>query len=116
MLTFKITSLWCFANISVHILPKNKTLDIFKIYTTWPVEKCPRWNFWTPRKPRNSKNKSGNRFAGHPVLKREEEGGSFKPFSFILNLGGILYQIEASYYALWLEPFKGPMVREWVVS
>ena len=27
------------------------------------------------------------------VLKREEEGGSFKPFSLILNLGGILYQI-----------------------
>ena len=48
------------------------------------------------------------------VLKREEEGGSFKPFSFILNLGGILYQIEASYYALCLEPFKIPMVLGWV--
>ena len=24
------------------------------------VEKCPRWNFWTPQKPRNLMNKSGN--------------------------------------------------------
>ena len=110
-----MTSLQYLVNISVQISLNNKTLDIYQIYTKRYVEKCQRWNFWTPRKPRNSKNKSGIRFAGHPVLKREEEGGSFKPFSYILNLGGILYQIEASYYALCLQPFKGPMMREWVV-
>ena len=45
MLTFKFTSSWYFANISVHISPNNKNLDIFKIYMKWAVEKCPRWNF-----------------------------------------------------------------------
>ena len=29
MLTFKIPSLWYFANISVHISPNNKKLEIF---------------------------------------------------------------------------------------
>ena len=45
MLTFKISSLWYFANISVRISPNTKKLDIFKIYTKWAVEKCPRGNF-----------------------------------------------------------------------
>ena len=34
----------------------------------WAVEKCPRWNFYTPRKTRNSKNKSGYSIVGHPVI------------------------------------------------
>ncbi len=63
-----MTSQQYFANISVQISLNNKELDIFKIYTKRAVEKCPRWNFQTLRKPRNSKNKSGNRFAGHPVV------------------------------------------------
>ena len=33
MLTFKITSLQYFANISAQIKPNNKQLDIFEIYT-----------------------------------------------------------------------------------
>ena len=33
MLTFKFTSSWYFANISVHISPNNKNLDIFLIYS-----------------------------------------------------------------------------------
>ena len=45
MLTFKITSLWYLANISVYISPDNEKLDIFKIYTKWAVEKCTIWNF-----------------------------------------------------------------------
>ena len=68
MLAFKISSLRYFANIWVHISPHTKKLDIFKIYTKWAVEKCPRGNFWTPRKPRNPENKSGNSIVGHPVL------------------------------------------------
>ena len=67
MLSFKMTSLQYFDNISFYISPKNKKMDISKIYTKWAVEKCPIWNFQTPRKPRNSKNKSGHCFAGHPV-------------------------------------------------
>ena len=50
-------SLQCFGYISVQISPNNKNLDIFKIYTKWAVEKCPRWNFYAYRKPRNSKTK-----------------------------------------------------------
>ena len=37
-------------------------MDIFQIYTGRAVEKCPRW------KPRNSPNKIGNSFGGHPVV------------------------------------------------
>ena len=44
-----------------------KKLDIFMIYADWAVGKCPRWNFYTPRKLKNSINKSGNSFGGHPV-------------------------------------------------
>ena len=57
MLTFEMISLQYFANITVQISPNNKKLDIFKIYTKWAVEKCPRWSFQTPRKLRNSKQK-----------------------------------------------------------
>ena len=60
-------SLQYFANKSVQISPNNNKMDIFKIFTKRAVEKCPIWNFQTPRKPRNSKNKSGNNIAGHPV-------------------------------------------------
>ena len=42
-------------------------MDIFIIYTERAVEKCPRWNFQTPRMPRNSINKSVYSFGGHPV-------------------------------------------------
>ena len=34
-----------FGNISFHISPNNKELDISKIYTKWAVKKCPIWNF-----------------------------------------------------------------------
>ena len=46
---------------------KNIKLDLIKIYTERAVGKCPRWNFYTPRKLRNSKKKSRNSFVGHPV-------------------------------------------------
>ena len=46
---------------------KNIKLDLIKIYTERAVGKCPRWNFYTPRKPKNLKKKSGNSFGGHPV-------------------------------------------------
>ena len=62
MSIFKMTSNQYFANISFQILPNNKKIDIFKIYTKNAVEKCSRW------KPSNSKSKSGNRFVGHPVF------------------------------------------------
>ena len=42
-------------------------MDIFKIYRERAVEKCPRWNSKTPKKQRNSQNKSGNSFGGHPA-------------------------------------------------
>ena len=67
MLTFEMIAPQYFANISVQISPNNKNLDIFKIYTNWAVEKYPTWNFYAPRKPRNSKNKSGYSIVGHPV-------------------------------------------------
>ena len=57
-----------FANILVQISPNNKKSDIFKIYTKWAVKKCPRWNFYACRKPRNSKNKSVYSIVGHPVF------------------------------------------------
>ena len=63
-----MTSLQSFGNNLVKISPNNNKMDIFIIYTERAVEKCPRWNFQTPWKPRNSKNKSVNSFAGHPVL------------------------------------------------
>ena len=52
-----MTSHQYFANISIHIPPNNKQIDIFKIYTKWPFEKCPRWRSQTPKKPRSSKSK-----------------------------------------------------------
>ena len=63
-----MTSLYYFANISFHISPNDKKMDISKIYTKWAVEKCPEWNFKIPWKPRNSKNKSVYSFTGHPVV------------------------------------------------
>ena len=45
----------------------NDRLNLnFQIVVVSPIR--PRWNFWTPRKQRNSKNKSGNSFGGHPVF------------------------------------------------
>ena len=46
MLGFEMTSLKYFDNISFHISPNIKKLDISKIYTKWVVEKCPIWNFY----------------------------------------------------------------------
>ena len=62
-----MNTLQYFRNISVQISSNNKKLDIFEICTKRAVEKCPRLNFQTPRKPKSSKNKSGTSFAGHPV-------------------------------------------------
>ena len=45
MLSFEMTSLKYFDNISFHISPNDKKLDISKIYMKWAVEKCPIWNF-----------------------------------------------------------------------
>ena len=42
-------------------------MDIFGIYTERAIEKCQRWNFQTPWKPKNSNNKSVYSFARHPV-------------------------------------------------
>ena len=47
MLTFKMTTMFYFGNISVKISPNNNKMDIFRIYTERAVEKCPRWNFQT---------------------------------------------------------------------
>ena len=68
MLTFQMPYLQYFGNISIQISPNIKKLYIFEIYTKRAVEKCPRWNFQTPRKPRNSRNKSGYSFKRHPVI------------------------------------------------
>ena len=57
-----------FANISVHILPNNKNLDIFKIYMERAIEKCPRWIFQTPRKLLNLMSNIMTFFFKHPVL------------------------------------------------
>jgi len=51
----------------MHISSNDRKLDIFEIYIERAVEGCPRWNSQTPRKPRNSKSKSGYSFKGHPV-------------------------------------------------
>ena len=45
MLTFEITSLSYFDNISLKILPYNNKMDIFRIYTKRAVEKCPLSTF-----------------------------------------------------------------------
>ena len=44
-LSFKMTSLYHFVNISCHISPNTNKMDISKIYVKWAVEKCPIWNF-----------------------------------------------------------------------
>ena len=75
MLSFEMTSLQYFDNISFYISPKNKNLDISKIYTKWAAEKCP---IWTPRKPRNSKYKSGYSIMGHPVNENNKEKKALK--------------------------------------
>ena len=76
ILSFRMTSLQYFDNISFHISPNNKEFDISKIYTKWAVENCPIWNFQTPRKLRDSKNKSGHWFAGHPVDEKAKKTDS----------------------------------------
>ena len=93
MLNLKMTSLQYFDNISFHISPNNKKLDISKIYTKWAVEKYPIQNFQTPRKPRNSKNKSGHCFAGHPVvvLARETICTSQEKLVFRVSLYRLLH-------------------------
>ena len=63
-----MTSLWYFLIILIKVSPNNEKLDNLKIYRKRAVEKWPILNFLTPRKPRNSKNKSGTCFAGHPVV------------------------------------------------
>ena len=45
MLSFEMTSLKYFDNISFHISSNDKKLDSSKIYTKWAVEKCAIWNF-----------------------------------------------------------------------
>ena len=45
MLSFKMTSPYCFANILVYFSPNDKKVDIFKVYAERAVEKRPRWNF-----------------------------------------------------------------------
>ena len=58
----------CFSSLYLTTSNFNNKLDIFEIYTKWGVGKCPRWTFFTLRKPRKSINKSENSFGGHPVL------------------------------------------------
>ena len=71
-----------FDNIKAHISPNDIRLDIFKIYTERAVGKCPRSNFYTPRKHRNSKQKSGNSFDGHPVYLKDPALKQSKILSF----------------------------------
>ena len=52
----------------VKISSNNNKMDIFIIYTERAIEKCQRWNFLTPLRQRNSKNKSMYSFAGHLVV------------------------------------------------
>ena len=68
MSTCRMTSRQYFANILFQISQNNKRNKYFQNLHKNAVENCPRWNFQTPRKPRNSVNKSGNSFGGHPVV------------------------------------------------
>ena len=45
MFSFKMTSLYCFVNISFHISLNTNKMDISKIYVKWAVEQCQIWNF-----------------------------------------------------------------------
>ena len=67
-------------------------MDIFRIYMERAVEKCQRQNFWTPWKPKNSKNISVYSFAIHPVRCKKiklglKTGHSFVNISSISVLG-----------------------------
>ena len=67
MLTFKITSLWHFGNILVKISPNNKKI-IFLKSTQKGLLKNAQDGISRPLGSREiQKNKSGNRFGGHPV-------------------------------------------------
>ena len=46
---------WVMMSAHGQISRNNKKLGIFKIYTKWAVEKCPRWNFYAYTKLKNSK-------------------------------------------------------------
>jgi len=52
------------------------------MYVGRAVEKCPRWNFYTPKKPINSINKSGNSFCGHPVVLKDFQFEKMNVFGF----------------------------------
>ena len=49
-------------NVSVNISPNIKKVDILRVYTDRAVEKCTKWNFFTPRKLINPQNKTWVRF------------------------------------------------------
>ena len=59
---FNITYAYCLSNVSVNIWPNIKKVDILRVYTYRAVEKCTKWNFFTPRKLINPQNKTWVRF------------------------------------------------------
>ena len=61
-----MTSLQYFDNISFYISPKNKKLNISKIYTKWAVEKCPIWNFQAPWEAEKFKKQKWSLFCWTP--------------------------------------------------
>ena len=71
-----MTSFLYIGNNSVKISTNDKNFISFEIYTERAVEKCPRWNFKTQRKPSNSKNKSVKSITGHPVAKNLKQAAN----------------------------------------
>ena len=67
MLTFRINSLRYFANISFHISPNNKKLDLFVIYTKWVLKIVQDGISRLLGSREIQKNKSVYSIVGHPV-------------------------------------------------
>ena len=91
-----------FGNILVKISPNNNKMDIFRIYTKRAIEKCQRWNFQTPWKPRNTNNKSVYIFAGHPVYWFSSSGSEiyFSSGTKVLKLEGSSFEVRPSIHVV----------------
>ena len=84
-----MTSSQYFGNILVKILPNDNKMDILRIYTERAIEKCQRWDFQTSWKPRTSKSKSVDSFAGYPVTSSPAvDQSEFSSYLVHFNEGG----------------------------
>ena len=92
-----VARLQIFARVNIH---QMVIMDVFKFYAERAVEKCPRWNFYTPRKTRNSKNKSGYSIVGHPVI----DNHFLKLDFFIL----IIFSLQKFFTKIFLDNFFNP--------